>query len=254
MSMRSQPGDITSRRGSFPQILPGLLLWGLIGLAGGASPTAGQSDAQAALIEEALEEADIKGVLVRFEAGAAVLSGRVRNVFAKDAAIQIALEHAEAVESELSILGAESDSDLGKDLIKKIRGYSRLDMFDDVNVAVKEGRVTAFGWVTQPYKQSDIVERISEVAGVEEFDNKIRVLPLSQQDDRLRNALANRIYRDPTFSDYANMPIPPIHIIVANARVVLVGYVRSRLEKQKAMSIARQTKGVLSVEDRLRTQ
>lgn len=221
---------------------------------GSVSPTlAGQSEL-ATTIEKALDKADIKGVTVRIEAGAAILSGRVRNIFVKDEAIQIALEHAEAVESELEVSAAESDSKLGQALIKKIRGYSRLEVFDDVSVAIKDGRVTAFGWVTQPYKESEILDRMRDVLGIQEFDNKIKVLPLSQLDDRLRRNLANRIYRDPSFSDYASMPIPPVHIIVANSRVVLVGFVRSKLEKQKAMSIARQTQGVLSVEDRLRTQ
>ena len=66
--------------------------------------------------------------------------------------------------------------------------------------------------------------------------------------------LANRLYRDSTFSDFASMPIPPIHLIVSGSRVIITGVVGNQLMKQKAESIIRSTPGVLSVESRLRIE
>ena len=88
--------------------------------------------------------------------------------------------------------------------------------------------------------------------GIQEFANDIEVLPTSQSDERLRQALWSRLYCDPTFSDFASMSIPPVHIIVSRSRVFLTGVVNNQLMKQKAESIIRQTPGVLSVESRLR--
>ena len=125
-------------------------------------------------------------------------------------------------------------------------------MFDDVNVAVKEGHVTLVGFVTEPYKKTEIEKRLHKVLGIEEFENRIEVLPNSMSDNRLRRVLATRLYRDPIFSDFASMAIPPVHIIVKNSRVLLTGVVNSRLAKQMAASIMRQTPGVLSVQNQLR--
>jgi osmotically-inducible protein OsmY len=44
---------------------------------------------------------------------------------------------------------------------------------------------------------------------------------------------------------------PPIHVIVNNSHVTLIGAVRSQIERIKAESIARLTSGVLAVDDRV---
>lgn len=184
----------------------------------------------------------------------AVLIGAVRNVFEKDKAIAIALEHEEieSVDADLEVSAAENDNELGQDVVGEIRRYANLTVFDDAGAIVKEGKVVLFGFVTEPFKKQRIEERLHKVLGIQEFDNQIRVLPNSMQDDNLRRALASRMYRDSMFSDFASMAIPPIHIIVENARVLLTGVVRNKMAKQKAEQIARTTPGVLTVDSRLR--
>jgi osmotically-inducible protein OsmY len=125
-------------------------------------------------------------------------------------------------------------------------------VFDDCSAFIKEGKVALFGWVTEPYKKTEIEKRLHKIVGIQEFKNDIEVLPVSLSDQRLRETLANRLYRDPTFSDFASMPIPPIHIIVSGSRVILTGVVSNQLQKQKAESIIRGTPGVLSLESQLR--
>jgi osmotically-inducible protein OsmY len=106
------------------------------------------------------------------------------------------------------------------------------------------------GAVSQPDKSTDILERVAKVRGVQGIDNKIDVLPASQSDDRLRLAIVTAIYRDPAFENYS-MVDPPIHVIVNNGHVTLVGYVRSQIEILKAESAARAVFGVLAVEDKV---
>jgi osmotically-inducible protein OsmY len=208
----------------------------------------------AGAIEKALEDEDINGLSVSVSGTDAVLTGGVRNVFQKDRAIELALEQegVEAVDVDIEIAAAESDEKLGEDVVSRVRRYSRFTVFDDVSAAVLEGSVTLFGFVTEPYKKDEIERRLHDVLGIQGFQNQIEVLPNSMTDNQLRRTLANRLYRDSTFSDFASMTVPPIRIIVKNSRVLLTGAVNSRLAKQKAEHIIRQTPGVLSVENRLR--
>ena len=208
-----------------------------------------------ASIEKALGKDKIK-VQVSFQAGTATLKGQVRNIFQKNRALEIALGEPEVqnADADIEIAAAESDQKLGEEVVKEIRKYSRFTVFDDCSAFIKEGKVAVFGWVTEPYKKTEIEKRLHKVIGIQEFKNDLEVLPVSLSDQRLRETLAHRLYSDSTFSDFASMPIPPIHLIVSGSRVIITGVVGNQLQKQKAESIIRGTAGVLSVESRLRIE
>jgi osmotically-inducible protein OsmY len=213
-----------------------------------------RSDEQVgAAIEKGLSKDKIP-LQVTFASGTAKLKGQVRNVFQKNRALEIALGEPEVqnADADIQIAAAESDQKLGEQVVSEIRKYSRFTVFDDCSAYIKEGKVGLFGWVTEPYKKTEIEKRLYKIIGIQEFKNEIEVLPVSTSDQRLRDVLANRLYSDSLFSNFASMPIPPIHIIVSGSRVILTGVVGSQLEKQKAESIIRGTTGVLSVESRLR--
>lgn len=208
-------------------------------------------------VREAIEKAFKKEKItlqVDVQGGNAVLTGRVRNVFAKNKALEIALEQPEVeeVESNIEVAAAESDDKLGKEVVSELRKYGNLTIFDDAGAIIKDGSVVLMGFVTEPYKKTGMGERLHKILGIQEFDNQIQVLPNSMQDDRLRRALANRLYRDSMFSDFASMSHPPIRIIVQRSRVLLTGVVNNQMMSQRAESIIRQTPGVLSVENKLR--
>lgn len=204
-------------------------------------------------IEKALSKDKIE-LQVSLQNGIVTLKGKARNVFEKNRAVEIALGQSEvrSVDSKIEIAEAESDQKLGEQVVREVRRYSRMTVFDDVSAYIEKGNVALFGWVTEPYKKTELEKRLQRVIGIQNFKNDIEVLSVSQSDARLRETLASRLYRDSTFSDFASMPIPPIHIIVQNSRVILTGVVNNQLMKQKAESIIRGTPGVLSVESRLR--
>ena len=215
-----------------------------------------RSDEQVrAEIEKALTKDKIK-LQVAFQSGTATLTGQVRNIFQKNRAVEIALKEPEVqtTDAEIEVATPESDQKLGEEVIKEIRKYARFTVFDDCSAYIKEGKVALFGWVTEPYKKTEIEKRMHKIIGIQEFKNDIEVLPVSTSDQRLRDALFRRLYGDSTFSDFASMPIPPIHIIVANSRVILTGVVGTQLHKQKAESIIRGTPGVLSLDSKLRIE
>jgi len=97
--------------------------------------------------------------------------------------------------------------------------------------------------------EENIVELASKEPGVQKLENKVEVLPVSPEDERLRNQLATEIYQE--FPDYAQQSSPPIHIIVENSRVTLFGIVRNQVERHQILNIARSAFGVLDVEDKL---
>jgi osmotically-inducible protein OsmY len=121
---------------------------------------------------------------------------------------------------------------------KQVLNYTHFTIFDSVNMQINEGTVTLTGWVTMPYKSTDIERRVSRVDGVTRVVNRIKELPVSQFDDNLRIRLARAIYGSPHFRGYGSMVNPPIHIIVEHGRVTLEGVVNNNVDRMIARSIA----------------
>src|SRR6185312_3304299 len=120
------------------------------------------------------------------------------------------------------------------------------------------------------------VKNINGIAGV---DNQIKVLPLSPNDDRIRAAVYNRIYTQPTLRKYNanqgslaqamgpggrsfgmmaggitnNPPIGyhAIHIVVNNGHVTLYGVVLNQSDADIAYIQANGTPGVFGVQNAL---
>jgi osmotically-inducible protein OsmY len=145
-----------------------------------------------------------------------------------------------------------SDEDLLRQAMSAVRGYTQLTIFDDVNVSVSDRAVTLTGRVTMPYKRNEIGTRVSKIDGVRDFVNEIQVLPVSIEDSRIRQRVAQAIYGNSTFWQYASMVNPPIHIVVERSRVTLTGCVSSEVERMLAYALATQVDGALGVTNELK--
>ena len=135
----------------------------------------------------------------------------------------------------------ESDAALANSIRHEIVMYADYTIWDDVNIQVANGNVHLTGAVAQPYRKDDIGRLARHVAGVNQVQNDIRVLPASFEDDRLRLRIARAIYSDPAMTRYAFQPLKPIHILVENGRVTLAGVVSSEFDKQIAVMRASTT-------------
>jgi len=184
--------------------------------------------------------------------GVVMLSGDAETLWTKEEAVRRALrvDGVKSLEADVVIPRAENDETLSREVAKRIRGYDLYSVYDSIEGRIRDGRVLLEGAVTEDKKSGDLVERIAKVKGVQAIDNRLEILPASQSDDRLRVAIATAIYRDEAFIHYS-MVDPPVHVIVNNGHVQLVGYVRSQVELIKAESIARSALGVLAVENRV---
>jgi len=130
------------------------------------------------------------------------------------------------------------DLQVFNDIGDQVNRYTQLTVFDSISASVTDGRVVLSGWVTMPYKRDDLERRVRKVEGVTTIDNQIGVLPVSHFDDDLRFRIARAIYGHSLFWNYANMPNPPIRIVVNRGRVTLEGVVHSNVERMLARSLA----------------
>ena len=105
--------------------------------------------------------------------------------------------------------------------------------------------------VPKPEEKDKAERAVKKIEGVEKVDNRIEVLPVSPNDDRLRAQLFRAIYGYGPLQRYALPPIKPIHIIVTRGHVILEGVVDSAMDKNLANIRANQVPGVFSVTNNL---
>ena len=120
-------------------------------------------------------------------------------------------------------------------------------VFDNLAYRVDGSKVTLFGQVTRPTLKSDAERVVKKIEGVETVDNEIEVLPLSPNDDQIRRATYRKIYANPALQRYQMGAVPPIHIIVKNGNITLVGVVDSETDKNLAGIAANGVPGAFKV-------
>ena len=205
------------------------------------------------------KEANINQLQLRSEDGKFILEGVASTLKDKYEAEKVAKkELKQDVENHIAITGQNrSDEEIGVDVVAKIRQDSTSygnNVFDALQVAVKEGVVTLTGKVRNASLFDVAEENAMEVAGVRKVDNRIEILPPSQNDDRLRLAIYRRLRNDDRLFYYFLGARPSINIIVDRGRVTLSGFVDTEGDRVLAGSLIRQMTGVLSVENQLKTE
>ena len=152
-------------------------------------------------------------------------------------------------------------------------------VFDFIAFKYDRGTAALMGYAYSTTLTHDAERAVKRVAGVDEVRNSIEQLPASQNDDELRWKVYYSIYSDPFLSRYAPGgaflwghrhrvgPFSgiggagfegmepagnyPIHIIVRNGRVTLMGVVDNDGDKTMAGMKARQVPGSFEVTNSL---
>ena len=127
-------------------------------------------------------------------------------------------------------------------------------VFDNLAYRVDGGTVTLFGQVRNAIVKDSAEARVKHLEGVERVDNQIEILPASFNDDRIRRRVAVAVFNDARLFNYGIQAVPPIHIIVKNGHVNLVGMVRTQADKDSAFIRANGVSGVFSVENNLQVE
>jgi hyperosmotically inducible protein len=143
---------------------------------------------------------------------------------------------------------------LAREVRHEIVMLPRYSVYDNISFGLNGGTVTLMGQVAQPSLKRDIENVVKKIEGVEKVVNEIEVLPTSPNDDRLRRSVYRAIYTNSALSRYALQAVPPIHIIVKNGNVTLVGIVATESDKNFAYIRARGVHGAFSVTNNLQVE
>jgi hyperosmotically inducible periplasmic protein len=128
-------------------------------------------------------------------------------------------------------------------------------VFDNLSYEIKDiDTVVLSGQVTQQTLKRDAENTVRKIEGVGKLENQIEVLPLSTNDDRIRIATYVAIYSKPGLDRYAWRAVPPIHIIVKNGNVTLMGVVATEADKNLAGMMANGVPGAFKVVNDLRVE
>ena len=128
------------------------------------------------------------------------------------------------------------------------------DIFDNLAYKVDGSTVTLLGQVHDAFLKDAAEATVKHIEGVEHVNNQIEVLPVSQNDDRIRREVARAIFNEPRLFQYSIQSVPPIHIVVKNGHVTLEGVVRSQADKDAAGIRANGVPGVFSVQNNLQVE
>jgi len=162
-----------------------------------------------------------------------------------------------ALLSSVSLCSAQNNRGYDR-IVKEVRHELIMlpyyNVFDNLSYKVDGATVILMGQVTRPTLKTDAERVVKGIEGVEKVVNKIEVLPLSPNDDRIRRAVYRAIYGQPTFERYALQAVPPIHIIVNNGNVTLEGVVANEADKNLANIRANGVPGVFSVKNNLQVE
>jgi hyperosmotically inducible protein len=128
-------------------------------------------------------------------------------------------------------------------------------IFDWLEFGVDGDTVTLKGEVVQPVLKSSAENVVKHIEGVQKVVNNLKVLPLSDFDDKTRRAEFRAIYGNPALSDrYGFQSMPPIHIIVDNGHVTLKGVVANSFDKNLIGVQANGVPNVFSVDNQLQVE
>ena len=165
---------------------------------------------------------------------------------------------------------------------KKLRRLTNYSVFDWLTFGFHGKTLVLKGYASRPILKKDAENAVKSIPGIESVDNQIEVLPLSPNDDRIRAAVYNRIYTQPSLRKYnANQGNlaramgpggpsvarmagditndPPIgfhgiHIIVKNGNVTLYGVVNNEMDSAIAGIQANSAPGAFGVDNDLIVQ
>ncbi len=150
---------------------------------------------------------------------------------------------------------AREKSRLAEQVRKELVLLPYYGIFDQLAFEIKDiDTVVLTGQVTRPTLKSEAENVVRRIEAVGKVENQIEVLPNSPNDDRIRIATYRAIYSKPGLDRYALRAVPPIHIIVKNGEVTLVGVVATEMDKNLAGMMANGVPDVFKVTNNLRVE
>ena len=142
----------------------------------------------------------------------------------------------------------------GVEVNRVLLNLPNYSVFDWVGGTVAGKDVILTGEVTDETLKRLAENAVKRVRGVRNVTDNIRVLPDSNSDERLRQAVFDAFSSDPTLRPHTTRLQCRIHIIVENSRVSLKGSVPNPQEGNLAALRAQAVPGVRTVRNELQVQ
>jgi hypothetical protein len=171
-----------------------------------------------------------------------------------------------------------------EDIRKSLLQLPYYSVFDFLAFNYDKGTVTLLGYAYHPGLKADALRAVKRVSGVDDVIDKVEELPVTSTDEELRWRTYYAIYDDPFLSRYAPgggllwghrhgvrgrglHPMGagpflgyepagnyPIHIVVRNGRITLLGVVDNEGDKNLAGLRARGVPGSFGVDNQLMSE
>jgi hyperosmotically inducible protein len=201
------------------------------------------------------DKKNFQNVTASTEDGIVTLTGTVDTYQQKlDAAKRVRKsDKVQGVRNLIAVSTNVSDEELLAKLSHKLY-YDRIgydNRFNYVTASVKDGVVILIGETRTDVSRDSAAYVASNMPGVKEVVNDIKVAPASNFDDDIRIAATRAIYLDPALSRYASDPAAPIRIVVNNGTLSLYGTVENSMDKNMAGIRANSVFGVFKVQNNL---
>jgi hyperosmotically inducible protein len=123
---------------------------------------------------------------------------------------------------------------LSREIHRQILLLPFYSVFDFIDFTLEGKKVILTGQVLRRTLKENAEAAVKSIEGVDSVVNQIEILPTSPSDDDVRTAVYRALYEDSALAHYAVQNVPPLHIIVNNGNVVLVGSVDSLSDKNLA--------------------
>lgn len=212
-------------------------------------------DIQVRVEKQLANNKDFRNVQASTDDGIVTLTGTVDLYQQKlDAARKIRKgDKVQGVRNLIAVSTNVPDGELSARLNRKLY-YDRIgydNRFNYVTASVNDGVVILVGETRTDVSSDSAQWLASNVPGVKEVVNNIKVAPVSNFDDDIRVQAIRAIYRDPVLSRYASDPASPIRIVVNNGTLSLYGTVANAMDKNIAGMRASQVFGAFKVQNNL---
>ena len=150
-------------------------------------------------------------------------------------------------------VGADTNATVAAQVRHKLIMLPWYGVFDNLQYQVNGTEVILSGQVTSEHAvtKDDAAKAVEHISGVTNVVNNIEILPLSPFDNQIRRAEYRTIFSTGGLGRYTMGAIPPVHIIVANGHVTLVGTVMNQMDRNIAGIAANSVPGVFSVTNNL---
>ncbi len=178
-----------------------------------------------------------------------------------------------AQQAEKSGISEQALIRMVRSIQREIIGLPNYGVFDWITFSIDGYNVILKGYASRPTLKDSAERVVKNIEGVANIDNRIQVLSLSGNDDRVRTEAYFRIYGHPSLTRYnpnrgsplfmsptrmmtgltQDPPIGfhPIHIIVNNGNITLYGTVLTEADKAIAGMAANQVSGSFTIDNEL---